>query len=106
MSPHEWFFMNWSAPHAVFLRHAHASLDWSPVVSFQKSMEWPGDSPEDRALVAALPPDTSSEMDAERSLRNTKEKLSPNANRSVRHVCMSAYHLLHTQGDACLISDE
>lgn len=64
------------------------------------------DSPEDPALVAALPPNTSSEMDAEKFLRNTKEKLNPNANRSVRHDCMLAHHVIHAPGECGLISEE
>lgn len=76
------------------------------LVPLQSGMEWPGDSPEDQAPVAALPPRMSSEMDSEQFLKNTKEKLSPNANRSVRvdkgqspfEFYLSALHLLIPAG--------
>lgn len=64
------------APHSLLLS----------LVPLQSGMEWPGDSPEDQAPVAALPPRMSSEMDSEQFLKNTKEKLNLNANRSVSHV--------------------
>lgn len=47
-------------------------------------MEWPGDSPDDRTLVAPVPPNVSSDIKTEKFLKNTKEKLIPNTNRSVR----------------------
>lgn len=58
----------------------------------QESMEWPGDSPDDRTLMAPLPPNTSSEMTTEKFLKNTKEKLNPDANRSVGRLWMSSRH--------------
>lgn len=51
--------------------------------SLQSSMECPGDLPEERPLVGLLAPVTSIEMASEQFLEDPKEKLNPNANRSV-----------------------
>lgn len=69
-------------------------------------MEWPGDLTEDQALVAALVPNMSNEMDTEKFLRNTKEKLTSDGNRLVRLLYMSAKHLIQAEGEACPLSGE
>lgn len=60
------------------------SLSLSGPFSLHSSMEWLGDVPEDPSCVGLLAPGVSSEMDSEQFLKDTKEKLNSNANRSVR----------------------
>lgn len=56
-----------------------------PTVSLlQNIMEWPEDFPEDHAFVELLVPGGSSDLDFEKLLKDTEEKLNLNVSRSVR----------------------
>lgn len=87
-------FMNWYISHAAFTWWVHVSLSLSGPFSLHSSMEWPGDLPEDPSCVGLLAPGVSSEMDSEQFLKDTKEKLNPNANRSVREAKASTWMTL------------
>uniref|UniRef100_A0A8C8E2F8 KIAA0825 n=1 Tax=Oryzias sinensis TaxID=183150 RepID=A0A8C8E2F8_9TELE len=52
----------------------------------QRSMEWPGDFPDDHAFVELLVPGASSDLDYEQLLKDTEEKLNLNASSIEQHL--------------------